>query len=193
MQVQVQSSDGLPRDQAQAVRDRLAAIGRRIEYAPTDGRVFISRYPSPNGGLFLAEASIVVDGRRFAERATGATVPGAAGDAASGLERQSRRAFADPRIVVPREWTAWAREARRGWSWEGDALVREVPFRDFDEGMEFVGQVARRAQDYKRRPDISIAANRVRLTIANPHHAGITLAELRLAAKVNAIMGGDQR
>lgn len=35
---------------------------------------------------------------------------------------------------------------------------------------------------------MSIVSNRVRLTIANPHGAGITLAELRLASKVNAVI-----
>jgi pterin-4a-carbinolamine dehydratase len=30
--------------------------------------------------------------------------------------------------------------------------------------------------------------NRVRLTITNPHHAGITQAELRLAEKVNRVI-----
>jgi hypothetical protein len=29
----------------------------------------------------------------------------------------------------------------------------------------------------------------VRLTIANPHHAGITLAEVRLAARTDAAIG----
>lgn len=84
---------------------------------------------------------------------------------------------------MPGEWLSWARAARRGWDWRGDALVRELTFRDVDEGMRFLAQVARGAQDYKRRPDMSISANHVRLRIANPHRAGITLAELRLAAK----------
>jgi pterin-4a-carbinolamine dehydratase len=84
---------------------------------------------------------------------------------------------------VPGEWLSWARAARRGWDGRGDALVRELTFRDFDEGMRFLAQIARGAQDHKRRPDMSISANHVRLRIANPHRAGITLAELRLAAK----------
>ena len=32
--------------------------------------------------------------------------------------------------------------------------------------------------------------NHVRLSIENPHHAGITVAELRLAAKVSAALDG---
>jgi pterin-4a-carbinolamine dehydratase len=102
----------------------------------------------------------------------------------------------DERVLVPRAWLAWANSARSGWSWQGDTLVRELRFRDFDDGMRFLEQLGRRAEDHKRHPDISISSNLVRLTIANPHRAGITLAELRLAAKVNAVIdelgvGGD--
>jgi 4a-hydroxytetrahydrobiopterin dehydratase len=82
-----------------------------------------------------------------------------------------------------------AEEEQRGWLREGDALVRELAFRDFDEAMRFVERVARAAVDYLRRPDICILEfNRVRLTIANPHHGPLTLAEVRLAAKVDAVI-----
>jgi 4a-hydroxytetrahydrobiopterin dehydratase len=101
---------------------------------------------------------------------------------------QPRVLIGDQRILVPRDWIRWAYSARRGWRWQGDRLVRELRFRDFDEGMRFLEQVGRRAEDHKRHPDMSIVSNRVRLTIANPHGAGITLAELRLAAKVNAVI-----
>jgi pterin-4a-carbinolamine dehydratase len=109
---------------------------------------------------------------------------------------QARLQIGDGHINVPRDWIRWADSARRGWSWRGDTLVREFRFRDFDDGMRFLEQVGRRADDRKRHPDISISSNRVLLTIANPHHAGVTLAELRLAAKVNAVIdelgvGGD--
>jgi hypothetical protein len=33
-----------------------------------------------------------------------------------------------------------------------------------------------------------LSYNRVRLTIGNPHHAGLTAAEIRLAEKVNAVI-----
>ncbi len=101
---------------------------------------------------------------------------------------QARLQIGDGHIIVPRDWIRWADSARRGWSWQGDTLVREFRFRDFDDGMRFLEQVGRHAEDRKRHPDMSISSNRVRLTIANPHHAGITLAELRLAAKVNAVI-----
>jgi 4a-hydroxytetrahydrobiopterin dehydratase len=81
--------------------------------------------------------------------------------------------------------------ALRHWRREGDTLVRELSFRDFDEALRFVERVAVAAEDYLRRPDMCILEfNRVRLTISNPHRAGLTDAEVRLAAKVNATVEG---
>jgi pterin-4a-carbinolamine dehydratase len=77
-------------------------------------------------------------------------------------------------------------EARRAWRNRGEVLIRDLSFRDFDAAMAFLQRFAPRAEDWNRHPDVSISRGHVRLTIENPHHAGITLAELRLAAKVNA-------
>lgn len=82
-----------------------------------------------------------------------------------------------------------ALEAQSGWRRRGEALVRELTMKDFDEAFALVERLAHAAEDYFRRPDMCISEfNRVRLTIVNPHHAGITLAEVRLAAKVNAVI-----
>jgi 4a-hydroxytetrahydrobiopterin dehydratase len=78
-----------------------------------------------------------------------------------------------------------------GWRRSGQVLTRELAFRDFDEAMRFVERVAKVAEDHLRRPDICILDfNRVRLTVANPRHAGITPAELRLVAKVDDLIEG---
>jgi 4a-hydroxytetrahydrobiopterin dehydratase len=75
------------------------------------------------------------------------------------------------------------------WRLEGIALIRDLTFRDFDEALSFVEEVAAAAVDYLRRPDMCISEfNRVRLTIVNPHRAGITTAERRLMRKVDAIV-----
>jgi 4a-hydroxytetrahydrobiopterin dehydratase len=79
--------------------------------------------------------------------------------------------------------------AHPGWSRVGESLVRELSFRDFDEAIAFVERVAASAEDHLRRPDICILDfNRVRLTITNPHHAGVTQAEIRLVEKVNRVL-----
>jgi 4a-hydroxytetrahydrobiopterin dehydratase len=89
---------------------------------------------------------------------------------------------------------ATGRTARRqsvhpGWRRAGDSLVRELAFRDFEAAMAFVDRIAAAVEDHLRRPDMCIVDfNRVRITITNPHHAGITQAELRLAEKVNGVV-----
>ena len=51
------------------------------------------------------------------------------------------------------------------------------------------GLVGEEAVDHKRRPDMCVDDyNHVRVTIANPHHADLTRAEERLAAKVDAVI-----
>jgi 4a-hydroxytetrahydrobiopterin dehydratase len=79
------------------------------------------------------------------------------------------------------------------WRRDGDSLVRDLTFRDFDEALGFVERVARGAVDYERRPDLCIEQfNHVRVTIANLHHAGFTVAEQRLVDKVDSIVDAYQ-
>jgi 4a-hydroxytetrahydrobiopterin dehydratase len=87
------------------------------------------------------------------------------------------------------EQVARSLAAVSGWRREGDTLVRLLQFRDFDEALRFVERLAALANDYGRRPDVCISEfNHVRLEISNLHHAGLTLAEMRLAAKVDAVI-----
>jgi 4a-hydroxytetrahydrobiopterin dehydratase len=73
------------------------------------------------------------------------------------------------------------------WRREGETLVRDIVMRDFDAAWHVVRHIAEGVEDHGRRPDICVSEyNHVRLTIANPHHAGITRAEERLAEKVDA-------
>jgi 4a-hydroxytetrahydrobiopterin dehydratase len=75
------------------------------------------------------------------------------------------------------------------WREIDGALQRDLRFRDFETAFSFVGDLAHAAVDYERRPDLAISEyNHVRVRIANPHHAGITAAEQRLAAKVDAFI-----
>jgi pterin-4a-carbinolamine dehydratase len=74
------------------------------------------------------------------------------------------------------------------WHVEHGALVRELKFRDYEEAKEFADYVAEHVDDYHRHPDLAITLNRLRVVIANLHHAGITEAEERLAAKVDAAL-----
>jgi pterin-4a-carbinolamine dehydratase len=75
-----------------------------------------------------------------------------------------------------------------GWRREGEALVRDVEFRDYDEAKAFAEHIADHVADYHRHPELIITDNRVRIVVANLHHAGLTRAEERLAAKVDAAL-----
>lgn len=75
------------------------------------------------------------------------------------------------------------------WDRHGDALTRDFRFRDFPAALAFVDLIGTEAVDYQRRPDLAISDfNRVRVTVANRNHAGVTAAELRLAARVDAVV-----
>jgi pterin-4a-carbinolamine dehydratase len=74
------------------------------------------------------------------------------------------------------------------WDLEGETLVRELTFRNFDEAFALAGELAEGAVDWHRRPEMTISRNTLRLAVYNPHHAGITLAERRLIAKVDAVI-----
>jgi pterin-4a-carbinolamine dehydratase len=79
-----------------------------------------------------------------------------------------------------------------GWRRVGPSLIRELSFRDFEEAFAFATRVAHEAVDYLRRPDICVFDfNRVRLTVANRHHAGLTEAEWQLVRKVDAILTAE--
>jgi pterin-4a-carbinolamine dehydratase len=87
--------------------------------------------------------------------------------------------------LSPREIDS-ALASHPGWRRVGKTLVRDLHLRDFESALALVERVGRQAVDYDRRPDICISEyNRVRLRISNLHHAGLTEAELRLAARTS--------
>src|SRR5579884_987887 len=73
------------------------------------------------------------------------------------------------------------------WLRGHDRLVRELRFRDYGSALRFaalIGQV----EDFGRHPDVCVyggSGGRVRLTVRNVKHAGITEQELRLASKLD--------
>jgi pterin-4a-carbinolamine dehydratase len=77
-----------------------------------------------------------------------------------------------------------------GWRDEGDALVRRLLCRDSAEAAKVANELADRAVDWNRRPDVTVESAWLRVVCANRHHVGVTLAELRLATKVTAVIDG---
>jgi pterin-4a-carbinolamine dehydratase len=92
--------------------------------------------------------------------------------------------------------TAPASTLPNGWEQHPLELVREFEFRDFADAWSFVGSIAERAVDFGRRPDVHLQSHpttELRLVVHNVNHAGLTEAEFRLAAKVEAAIEGHHR
>ena len=93
--------------------------------------------------------------------------------------------------MTPSEVDRWLPSAP-GWRRVGKTLVRDIALRDFDSALRLVERVGQAAVDYQRRPDMCISEyNRVRLRIFNLHHAGLTEAELRLAARTSEVVDAE--
>jgi pterin-4a-carbinolamine dehydratase len=84
----------------------------------------------------------------------------------------------------------------KGWEQHPLELVRELRFRDFDDAWTFVASIAERAVDFGRRPNVHLQSHpttQLRLVVHNVNHAGLTEAEYRLAAKVEAAIEEHHR
>lgn len=77
---------------------------------------------------------------------------------------------------------------RPAWRLTAQRLVRELRFKDFPEALGFVERLAGEAEDFGRHPDICLHdGKRVLVSVASPRHAGITVGDLRLTDKVDAV------
>jgi pterin-4a-carbinolamine dehydratase len=193
--IRVVAAHDVPHDEVEAARRRIARLQHSISRPLTRAQLTLCRAASDSERPFAADASVLVDGRLLAAHTAGRTALEATEAATQALRRELRRVegtgIPGPRDLLPDRQAeqALAEEERRGWRRQGAALVRELRFRDFDDARRFVERIAREAVDYSRRPDVCILGfNRVRLRVANLHHGSPTLAEARLAAKVDAII-----
>jgi 4a-hydroxytetrahydrobiopterin dehydratase len=73
------------------------------------------------------------------------------------------------------------------WKLEGKTLERQFEFPDFKIAMEFVNQVAARAEEINHHPDITINYNKVKLSLSSHDAGGITRQDLMLAGKINEL------
>jgi 4a-hydroxytetrahydrobiopterin dehydratase len=74
------------------------------------------------------------------------------------------------------------------WRQEGEALVRDLKFKDFAEAMAYVNRVADLAEEVNHHPDILVHGwNHVRLTLTT-HSAGkLTENDHEMARRIDAL------
>lgn len=81
-----------------------------------------------------------------------------------------------------------SRLKRLAWEREGDEIVREWRFEDFDEAIEFVNRVAEAAQEANHHPDIYVHGwNKVKLSLINHSAGGLTDSDFEMAARFDAL------
>lgn len=74
------------------------------------------------------------------------------------------------------------------WRRDGDAIVRDLKFKDFAEAMAHVNRVADAAEAANHHPDILVHGwNNVRLTLSTHSVGGLTQADLDMARKLDGL------
>jgi 4a-hydroxytetrahydrobiopterin dehydratase len=74
------------------------------------------------------------------------------------------------------------------WRREGAEIVRTFSFDNFIHAMEFVNQVAEKAEAAGHHPDIDIRYNRVRLALSSHDDGGLTQRDFDLASSIDVLV-----
>jgi 4a-hydroxytetrahydrobiopterin dehydratase len=75
-----------------------------------------------------------------------------------------------------------------GWREEGDAIVRDLDFKDFAGAMAYVNRVAELAEEANHHPDILVHGwNKVRLTLFTHTEGRVTQADRDMAERIDAL------
>lgn len=83
-----------------------------------------------------------------------------------------------------------SRLRRLAWEREGDEIVREWRFDDFQEAIAFVNRVAEVAEEANHHPDIFVHGwNKVKLSLTNHSAGGLTEVDFTMAARFDELDG----
>jgi len=75
----------------------------------------------------------------------------------------------------------------KGWSLDGDAIVRTFKFKDFSEAFAFLTRIAMHAEKVDHHPEFTLVWNRVDFHLTSHDAGGVTERDLKLAKAINAI------
>jgi 4a-hydroxytetrahydrobiopterin dehydratase len=88
-------------------------------------------------------------------------------------------------LLSDNEVTAGLRDLE--WTRNGPAITKTVVRKDFAGALAFVNQVGELAEARNHHPDITVAWNKVTLTLSTHSAGGLTQLDLDLAAAVDAL------
>jgi pterin-4a-carbinolamine dehydratase len=91
-------------------------------------------------------------------------------------------------ILTPAE-VHRALDSRPGWRPQGYGLVRALRCRDFAAASDLGDRLADEVDYYGRHPDIAIHDDgSLEVTLVGPTHAGVTVADMRLADMIDRVV-----
>lgn len=74
------------------------------------------------------------------------------------------------------------------WRLEGDMIVRDLRFDDFQAAVAYINRVAEVAETYNHHPDMLIHGwNKVKLSLSNHAAGGLTEIDFDMAARFEAL------
>ncbi len=76
------------------------------------------------------------------------------------------------------------------WSRSGDAIQRTFAFGGFLGAIDFVGRIAKRAEDVQHHPDILIRFSKVTLTLSTHDAGGLSQRDLDFAGDCDRLYAG---
>jgi 4a-hydroxytetrahydrobiopterin dehydratase len=93
-----------------------------------------------------------------------------------------------PKRLTPDEITP-ALASVPEWKHEGDAIQRQLVFRDFREAVAFLVHIAFDAEEADHHPDVTLNYKRLTLSLSTHSEGGLTAKDFDLAKKIDAIFG----
>lgn len=74
------------------------------------------------------------------------------------------------------------------WRREGVEIVREIKFKAYLDGADFVGRVARLAENANHHPDIQLGWRKVTLRVCTHSKGGLTALDFALARAIESVV-----
>ncbi len=92
-------------------------------------------------------------------------------------------------ILIPMEDAQKRHRAVANWIIQDNSLLREFKFKDFNQAIIFVNNIAKLAEEENHHPDIFISYNKVKLTLTTHKSGGLTTKDFALAYKIDHLNG----
>lgn len=91
------------------------------------------------------------------------------------------------KTFTEREITDYLSQQLKDWKFEGNAIKRELKFKNFVDAFSFMTAIALEAEKVDHHPDWSNSYNKVNIALSTHSEKGITQLDYDLANKANSI------